>query len=85
MPREIEEQDLERAVGTLLDIPTVTIPPSIYVSNSVSSWELGHDDILLQAGECNTSVKEIMNRIYALEIEVHELKEKFKQQGGFCL
>lgn len=85
MPREIEEQDIERAMDALLNVETV-IPPSTWVTTSFSTWEPGYDDIRFQTVGCNTSVKEIMNRIYKLEIEVYELKEKLKQQqGGFCL
>lgn len=86
MPREIEEQDLARAVETLMHGPEVVSTPSTWVTTSFSTWEPVYDDIRFQTVDCNTSVKEIMNRIYALEIEVYELKEKLKQQqGGFCL
>ena len=81
MPREIEEQDLERAVDALSNAPPVTpLSSNTWVTTSFSTWEPGYEDILLQAGECHTSVKEIMNRICALEAAVSELKK-----GGFCL
>lgn len=54
-----------------------TSMPTVPTTDVLHTFELGHDDILLETNEFNTSVKELMNRIYQLEIEVHELK-----QGG---
>ena len=42
-----------------------------------SIYEVGHDDVFFQTSQLSVSLKELMNRIYQLEIEVHELK-----QGG---
>lgn len=49
------------------------------------TFELGHDDILFETNEFNTSLKELMNRIYKLEIEVHELKQQLNQGGTIKL
>lgn len=53
--------------------PMPPIPPT----EVLHTFELGHNDILFETNELKTSLKELMNRIYKLELEVHELK-----QGG---
>lgn len=49
------------------------------------TFELGHDDILFETKELKTSLKELMNRIYKLEIDVYELKQQLNQGGTIKL
>ena len=48
-------------------------------------YELGHDDYLFRTDELDTSLKELMNRIYKLELEVYELKQQLNQGGTIKL
>lgn len=48
-------------------------------------YELGHDDFLFQTDELDVSLKELMNRIYKLEIEVYELKQQLNLGGTIKL
>ena len=52
---------------------------------SGSLYETGCNDIFFQTSELNTSLKELMNRIYKLEIEVYELKQQLNQGGTIKL
>lgn len=52
---------------------TTSMPP--IPTTDIYTFELGRDDIL----------KELMNRIYKLELEVHELKQQLNQGGTIKL
>lgn len=66
--------------------PNITVSASDYVNTAVlHTFELGHDDILFETRELNTSLKEIMNRIYKLELDVYELKQQLNQGGTISL
>lgn len=58
---------------------------AIPTTDVLHTFELGHDDILFETNELNTSLKELMNRIYKLEIDVYELKQQLNQGGTIKL
>lgn len=58
---------------------------AIPITDVLHTFELGHDDILFETKELKTSLKELMNRIYKLEIEVYELKQQLNQGGTIKL
>lgn len=75
-------------------VPKVTVSASDYVGISIPTniepsyrneyttpfhiFELGYDDILFETKEFNTSLKELMNRIYKLELDVYVLKQQLE-------
>lgn len=51
-------------------------------------YELGHtdvDDFSFRTDEFNTSLKELMNRIYKLELDVYVLKQQLEHGGTISL
>ena len=76
-------------------VPNVTVSESSF-SNIVIplntepmySFELGHtdvDDFSFRTDEFNTSLKELMNRIYKLELDVYVLKQQLEHGGTIRL
>lgn len=82
-------------------VPNVTVSASDYVGISIPTniepsyrngyttsfhtFELGHNDILFETKEFNTSLKELMNRIYKLELDVYVLKQQLEHGGTIRL
>lgn len=48
-------------------------------------YELGCDDFSFRTDEFNTSLKELMNRIYKLELDVYVLKQQLEHGGTISL
>lgn len=48
-------------------------------------FELGCDDFSFRTDEFNTSLKELMNRIYKLELDVYVLKQQLEHGGTIRL
>lgn len=70
-----------------VSIPTNTTPSFNFfperdvlreVTRAGQFYETGHDDFFFQTDELNVSLKELMNRITKLELEVANLKQQLR-------
>ena len=65
-------------------VPNVTVSEPLNTA-PIYSFELGCDDFSFRTDEFNTSLKELMNRIYKLELDVYVLKQQLEHGGTIRL
>lgn len=86
MPNTVPNATVSASDYVGISIPT-NIEPSYRneYTTPLYTFELGHNDILFETKEFNTSLKELMNRIYKLELDVYVLKQQLEHEGTIRL
>ena len=80
MPNTVPNATVSESNFSHIAIPLNTQP--------MYSCEFGHtdvDDCSFRTDEFNTSLKELMNRIYKLELDVYVLKQQLEHGGTISL
>lgn len=91
MPNTVPKVTVSASDYVGISIPTNIEPSPCFFSDrngyttSFHTFELGHNDILFETKEFNTSLKELMNRIYKLELDVYWLKQQLEHGGTIRL